>query len=150
MSQQNPVSVENKEEEIGLSVTAGYAARCIDNELLMYFRGKRKTSREVSLYEPIGTDKEGNQINLFDIIEGEETDIVEKMETSKNIRLLYQIIPKILSQREQQILNLRYGLYNRRSVTQREIAMNIGISRSYVSRIEKKALQKLRTYFEQL
>lgn len=126
-----------------------YAARCIDNELLMNFRARKKTSRDVSLYEPIGTDKEGNQISLFDVVEGDEPDVVEQMEYEKNVRLLYHALPTILTGREWEILSLRYGLYRQEAVTQREIAKKIGISRSYVSRIEKKAIQKLRGYFAQ-
>lgn len=128
---------------------ATYAARCIDNELLMYLRSKKKTSREISLYEPIGTDKEGNQIHLLDIVESEEKDVVEAIELNGNMKRLYDLIPKTLTKREQQIICMRYGLYNQRPVTQREIADRIGISRSYVSRIEKKALGKLREKIEQ-
>ncbi len=126
-----------------------YAARCIDNELLMYLRSKKKTAREISLYEPIGTDKEGNQIHLLDIVESDEKDVVEAIELSGNMRRLYELIPKALTRREQQIIKLRYGLYNQRPVTQREIADQIGISRSYVSRIEKRALEKLKREFAQ-
>ncbi|GHU44545.1 RNA polymerase sigma-28 factor [Clostridia bacterium] len=125
-----------------------YAARCIDNELLMYLRFKKKSSKEISLYEPIGTDKEGNQIHLLDIVEGEEVDVVEAIELNGNIKKLYEYIPKILNKREQEIIRLRYGLYHRKPKTQREIADRIGISRSYVSRIEKKALRKLKEHFE--
>lgn len=127
---------------------ATYAARCIDNELLMYFRGKKKTSREVSLYEPIGTDKEGNQINLLDVVESMDRDIFEVIELKGNTRKVYEMIPKLLNGREREIIEWRYGLYNRRPVTQREIADKLGISRSYVSRIEKKALEKLRKGME--
>lgn len=127
---------------------ATYAARCIDNELLMYFRGKKKTSREVSLYEPIGTDKEGNQINLLDVVESMDRDIFEVIELKGNTRKVYEMIPKVLNGREREIIEWRYGLYNRRPVTQREIADKLGISRSYVSRIEKKALEKLRKGME--
>lgn len=127
---------------------ATYAARCIENELLMYLRSKKKTSREISLYEPIGTDKEGNQISLLDIVESEERDVVETIELSGNTEKLYEFIPKILNKREREIIMLRYGLYNQKPITQREIADKIGISRSYVSRIEKKALEKLRENFE--
>lgn len=127
---------------------ATYAARCIDNELLMYFRGKKKTSKEVSLYEPIGTDKEGNQINLLDIAASEEIDVIQKMEESENIKRLYRILPEILSEREQTVISMRYGILGNDSITQREVAKKLGISRSYVSRIEKKALMKLRKRFE--
>lgn len=127
---------------------ATYAARCIDNELLMYFRGKKKTSKEVSLYEPIGTDKEGNQINLLDIAAGDEVDVIQKMEESENIKRLYRILPETLSEREQTVISMRYGIMGNDSITQREVAKKLGISRSYVSRIEKKALMKLRKRFE--
>lgn len=127
---------------------ATYAARCIDNELLMYFRGKKKTSREVSLYEPIGTDKEGNQINLMDVVESMDRDIFEIIELKGNTRKVYEMIPKVLNGREREIIEWRYGLYNRKPVTQREIADKLGISRSYVSRIEKRALEKLKECFE--
>ncbi len=126
---------------------ATYAARCIDNELLMYFRGKKKTSREVSLYEPIGTDKEGNQINLMDVVESTEREIFEIIELKSNTRKVYEMLPKVLNDRERQIVVWRYGLYNRKPVTQREIADKLGISRSYVSRIEKRALEKLKSCF---
>lgn len=124
-----------------------YAARCIENELLMFFRSKKKTSREVSLYEPIGTDKEGNQIKLMDVVESELPQLAEQVELKKNIALIYASLPKILDERERFIICKRYGLYNTRPSTQREIANTLGISRSYVSRIEKKALSKLRQLF---
>ncbi len=127
---------------------ATYAARCIDNELLMYFRGKKKTSREVSLYEPIGTDKEGNQINLMDVVESQERDIFETIELKGNTRKIYEFIPQVLNDREREIIEMRYGLYNKKPITQREIADKMGISRSYVSRIEKRALEKLKACFE--
>ena len=119
-----------------------YAARCIENEILMYLRAKKKSSREISLYEPIGTDREGNEIQLFDIIETEEEDAHQKAELSEDIRLLYQKVESELSPRE--VLKMRYGLYNEEEYTQREIAGQLGISRSYVSRIEKSAIEKLR------
>lgn len=126
---------------------ATYAARCIDNELLMYFRTKKKTAKDVSLYEPIGTDKEGNQIHLMDVVEGEEVDVVEEMEKSRKIKKMLRIMPEVLSEREYDILVKRYGLYRKKPLTQREIAKEFGISRSYVSRIEKKALDKMKLYF---
>ncbi|MDE7434544.1 MAG: RNA polymerase sporulation sigma factor SigK [Lachnospiraceae bacterium] len=131
------------------SKLATYAARCIDNELLMYLRSKRKSSREISLYDPIGTDKEGNQIHLLDVMEQEEPDVIERMEFDKNVRRLYDLMPRVLNDRERMILCLRYGLRSQRPVTQREIARRLDISRSYVSRIEKKALQKLRKEFRE-
>ncbi len=124
-----------------------YASRCIDNELLMLLRSKKKTSKEVSLYEPIGTDKEGNEINLLDIIESEQIDVIDKMELGSNIRKLGKVL-QTLDRREKEIIFLRYGLATGKEVTQREIGEMLGISRSYVSRIEKKALHKLRMGFE--
>lgn len=124
-----------------------YAARCIENEILMYMRAKKKSSKEISLYEPIGTDREGNEIQLFDIIETEEDDAHRKVELSDDIRLLYHKVESELSPRERLVLKMRYGLYNEEEYTQREIAKQLGISRSYVSRIEKSAIEKLREYF---
>ncbi|MDD7638247.1 MAG: RNA polymerase sporulation sigma factor SigK [Clostridiales bacterium] len=127
---------------------ATYAARCIDNELLMHFRAKKKTSREVSLYEPIGTDKEGNQISLLDIVESEELDVVEELEKKRQTRKMLELVPAVLNERERFIVSQRYGLYDKKPMTQREIAAALGISRSYVSRIEKRALEKLRKNFQ--
>ncbi len=124
-----------------------YAARCIENEILMHFRAKKKSSREISLYEPIGTDREGNEIQLFDIIETDEDDAHRKAELKDDIRMLYQKVESELSSRERLVLKMRYGLYNEEEYTQREIAKQLGISRSYVSRIEKSAIEKLRVYF---
>nr|WP_330362718.1 RNA polymerase sporulation sigma factor SigK [[Clostridium] hylemonae] len=124
-----------------------YAARCIENEILMYLRSKKKSSKEVSLYEPIGTDREGNEIQLFDIIETDEDDAHRKVALKDDIRLLYEKVEGELSQRERLVLKMRYGLYNEEEYTQREIARRLGISRSYVSRIEKSAIEKLREYF---
>jgi len=124
-----------------------YAARCIENEVLMHLRARKKTSREVSLYEPIGTDREGNEIQLFDIIETDEDDAHRKVELSDDIQTLYNKVEAELSSRERLVLKMRYGLYNEEEYTQREIAALLGISRSYVSRIEKSAIEKLREYF---
>ena len=125
-----------------------YAARCIDNELLMMFRARKKRSREVSLYDPIGTDKEGNEISLLDIIESPPVDIVEEYSTREDVARLMASIQDVLSPREYQVICLRYGLGDAQEQTQREIASALKISRSYVSRIEKTALQKLRKIFE--
>ncbi|WP_461812398.1 RNA polymerase sporulation sigma factor SigK [Faecalimonas sp.] len=126
---------------------ATYAARCIENEILMMLRGKKKTSKEVSLYEPIGTDKEGNEIQLFDIMESNEEDTPSKVALKEDIKLLYEKVSSSLSPRERLVLKMRYGLYGGEEYTQREIAKQLGISRSYVSRIEKSAIEKLRTFF---
>ena len=127
---------------------ATYAVRCIDNELQMMFRAKKKTSREVSIFDPIGTDKEGNEINLLDIIEQEQTDVVEQLDLRENTRKLQCLLQEVLNEREREIIYLRYGLLTGREVTQREIGESLHISRSYVSRIEKRALLKLREGFE--
>ena len=134
-------AVETYKEDYG-SRLATYAARCIDNELLMHFRAKKKTSKEVSLYEPIGTDKEGNQIQLLDVVVSEDEDVVELLEQDRKVRRLNEIIPQTLSGRELFIIINRYGLYGKKTMTQREIARKLGISRSYVSRIEKRAIVK--------
>ena len=127
-----------------------YAARCIENELLMYFRAKKKHSKEVSLYEPIGTDKEGNEINLLDVIESAPVDIVEDCYIRENTDYLLRSLKKVLSDKEYQVICCRYGLFGMEEETQREIARKLCISRSYVSRIEKTALQKLRGLFPQM
>lgn len=124
-----------------------YAARCIDNELLMMLRSKKKYSKEVSLYEPIGTDKEGNEISLLDIIESPPVDIVENYSTREDVKLLMQSLKTLLSPKEYQVICCRYGLDGEEEKTQREIAGKLHISRSYVSRIEKNALKKLQTLF---
>ena len=139
-------AVETYKEDYG-SRLATYAARCIDNELLMHFRAKKKTSKEVSLYEPIGTDKEGKQIQLLDVVVSEDEDVVELLEQDRKVRRLNEIIPQTLSGRELFIIINRYGLYGKKTMTQREIARKLGISRSYVSRIEKRAIEKLRQAF---
>lgn len=122
---------------------ATYAARCIDNELLMMLRSKKKTAREVSIYEPIGNDTEGNEIHLMDLLESHDPDIIEQISLCENSKKLYHYFRQILSTREQLIIAMRYGLFDNREFTQKEIAARLGISRSYVSRIEKKALEKL-------
>ncbi|MBE5963825.1 MAG: sigma-70 family RNA polymerase sigma factor [Lachnospira sp.] len=120
-----------------------YAAKCIDNELLMHFRSEKRKAREVSMYEPVGEDKEGNEINYLDIIENDEPDVVEHLQMHEDIKKMYQLMDEILSEREKEILKLRYGLNGKKEMTQIEIAKLFGISRSYVSRIESKAIAKM-------
>ena len=126
---------------------ATYACRCIDNELLMLLRTRKKTAREVSFFEPIGLDKEGNEMQLLDIIEQKQPDVIEDMELKDNTKRMYEIIKGRLTDREKQILTMRYGLGGTKEKTQSEIGAKLGISRSYVSRIEKRAVQKLRHAF---
>lgn len=133
--------------DAGKGRLATYACRCIDNELLMLLRSKKKTSREISLYEPIGQDKEGNEIHLMDVIEQEQLDVVEALEQRSNVRRLMLLMQQELTQREREILILRYGLQGKNELTQSQIGERMNISRSYVSRIEKKALKRLREHF---
>lgn len=133
--------------DAGKGKLSTYASRCIDNELLMLLRSKKKSSREVSLYEPIGTDKEGNEINLLDIIEHEQEDVTEQMELRENTKKLLKLLNEVLNDRERSIIYMRYGLLTGKEITQREIGEYMNISRSYVSRIEKRALLKLREGF---
>lgn len=124
-----------------------YASRCIENELLMRLRQEKKEAREVSIYEPIGTDKEGNEICLMDIISSGEESTLNSMIKGENLSALSRVFSNVLDDREQKILTLRYGLFseNTGGLTQQQLANIMGISRSYVSRIEKKALLKLRS-----
>ncbi len=126
-----------------------YAARCIENELLMMLRQEKKLLREVSLYEPIGTDQEGNHISLMDIICTDEAAMIEKMIHQYYLTHLNQAVEYLDDDREKEIIIKRYGLRGNRPHTQKEVASALGISRSYVSRIEKKALEKLKNCYEQ-
>ena len=121
---------------------ATYAARCVENEILMYFRGQRKSASDVSLSEYIETGKDGTALSLMDVICSDD-DLFEQMSDREVYAKLYEKIDECLTPREKRIITLRYGIGNRKALTQREIAAMCGISRSYVSRIEKKALQKL-------
>ncbi len=121
---------------------ATYAARCIENEILMYLRSIRNQKTEVSLYDPVGVDKEGNEVTLIDILGSREMSAEEKVELDEETKLLRDHL-YVLDDKESFVLRLRYGLDNTPRKTQREIARQLGISRSYVSRIEKKAVQKL-------
>lgn len=123
---------------------ATYAARCIENELLMMLRQERKCSKEISLYEPMGTDKEGNEVSLMDIIRSHDMLTEDMLIKKQSYQKLYEIIDKMENNREKQILIMRYGLYGTKEYTQKEIANFMGISRSYVSRIEKKVIETLR------
>ncbi len=119
-----------------------YCARCIDNEILMYFRNNKKNNSNISLDEQVGYDKDGNEISLLDILKTPNVDYIESININDNIKLLLKYI-NILSDREKTIICKRYGLFNYEELTQKEIAKELNISRSYVSRIEKRALTKL-------
>lgn len=129
---------------------ATYACRCIDNEILMLLRSKRKSARDVSIYESIGQDKEGNEICLLDIIEGTQELVSDRIDRQDTIRCLMEGIESVLNPRERQIISMRYGLGGQKEQTQLEVGERLGISRSYVSRIEKKVLKKLKNYFENM
>ncbi|MDR3313557.1 MAG: RNA polymerase sporulation sigma factor SigK [Oscillospiraceae bacterium] len=121
---------------------ATYAARCIDNEILMYFRNQKKTAQDVSMSEPIDVDNEGNPLTLMDVISIDDT-ISDEIDLKMKVERLYEFLGKMKEGREREILILRYGLYGNEFHTQRQVARRLGISRSYVSRIEKKALQTM-------
>lgn len=127
---------------------ATYAAKCVENEILMLLRANKKHSREVSLFEPIGVDKEGETVSLVDVIEMENKETLETIILNQDIKELYDAFDKSLRDNEKTVIGMRYGLYGGKEHTQREIADLLGISRSYVSRIEKKAIEKLRGEFE--
>ena len=128
---------------------ATYAAKCIENELLMMFRSEKKRSKEISLNEPLGTDKEGNKICFQDVTFSEDEDVVERLQNNADIVKMMEAFRDRLTDREKQIVIYRYGLYGNRPRTQRELAAEYGISRSYVSRIEKKALERMREAFRE-
>lgn len=128
---------------------ATYAARCIENEILMAIRSGRHSDREMSLYEPLGRDKEGNEVNLLDILESDGPEIDERVGLDENIALLHATMKRVLSEREREVLILRYGLGKEDPLPQRVIARRLGISRSYVSRIQKMAVQKITAVFRE-
>ena len=127
---------------------ATYAARCVENEILMLLRAGKKRAREVSLFEPIGTDKDGEAVNLVDVIEMENPRTIDQLMLDQDIRELYEAFDTCLTESEKQVITMRYGLFREKEHTQREVAGVLGISRSYVSRIEKKAIGKMRDVFE--
>ena len=125
---------------------ATYASRCIENEILMFFRNQKKTAQDVFISDPIDTDKDGNTLTLIDVI-ADKSDIADEIDTKIKVEKLRVILPVCLTERERLIIGMRYGLCGRDELTQREIAKKLNISRSYVSRIEKSALEKLRKQF---
>ena len=127
---------------------ATYAARCVENEILMHFRSQRKSASDVSLSDYIETGKDGNALSLMDVV-GQEDDLFDRLSSREDVRLLRQYMQQVLDPREQTVLTLRSGLDGREPLPQREVALQCDISRSYISRIEKKALKKLRAAFEE-
>ena len=123
-----------------------YISKCIENEILMYFRASKKTNQDTYINDTIDTDKDGNTLTLIDII-ADDSDIAEEIELKSKIEHLKEIYPKVLDRREQQIINMRYGINGETELTQREIAKKLGISRSYVSRIETASLKELKKHF---
>ena len=133
--------------DAGRGRLATYACRCIDNELLMMLRARKKSAKEVSLYEPVGTDKEGNEIQIYDLCT-EKDDILYTLERQEAVEALHKAVNTVLDDRERDVIIRRYGLNGDKEETQQEVGMVYGISRSYVSRIEKRALLKLRAVLE--
>lgn len=129
---------------------ATYAAKCIENEILMLLRASKKYAREVSLFEPIGVDKDGEAVTLVDVIEMDNKEMLDDLILSQEVMDLYEAYESCLKDQEKEVIGMRYGLFGRQPKTQREIAAKLGISRSYVSRIEKKALGKLKQRMELL
>jgi RNA polymerase sporulation-specific sigma factor len=127
---------------------ATYAARCIENEILMHLRSTKKLNNEMLLQESIGSDREGNEITLLDILEAQDDSVLSKVEKTLNEEKLYSKLEH-LSEREKKVIQYRYGLLDGKQLTQREVASIMGISRSYVSRIEKKAIEELAKYFNE-
>ena len=121
-----------------------YAAKCVENEILMLFRAGKKYSKEVSIYEPIGTDKDGETVSLMDVLEQGGKEALEQVILNQDVRNLYESIEKNLNDTEKTVIRMRYGLFDSNEYTQREVAKVLGISRSDVSRIEKKAMEKLK------
>ena len=139
-------AVDTFDSEKGIRLSS-YAARCIENEILMFFRNCKKSAQDVSMNEPIDTDKDGNALVLMDVMATEDL-IVEELDTKIKSEQLYRYIDEVLSEREKVIVKMRYGLDGKLPLTQREVAKKLNISRSYVSRIEKKALERLRKRLE--
>jgi len=133
--------VDSYSEKHGTRITT-YCARCIENEILMYFRSNNKNNKNISINESIGFDKEGNEITILDVLKMPKPDFIEELQVKDNIELLKKYI-KVLNPREKEIIIKRYGLNNTKEQTQKEIAKELKISRSYVSRIEKRALTKI-------
>lgn len=138
-------AVDTFDAEKGVRLSS-YAARCIENEILMFFRNCKKSAQDVSMNEPIDTDKDGNALVLMDVMATEDL-IVEELDTKIKSECLYRYIDEVLSERERIIVSLRYGLGGKIPLTQREVAKKLNISRSYVSRIEKKSLLALKKRF---
>ena len=126
---------------------ATYAAKCVENEILMMFRAGKKFSREVSIYDPIGADKDGETVSLLDVLEAGDREVLETVIIRQDVKILYEAYQENLTEMERTVIRMRYGLFGTKEHTQREIAEKLGISRSYVSRIEKRAVGHMREAF---
>lgn len=139
------INTYNSQKSIKLST---YISKCIDNEILMYFRTTKKLNNEVYLEDPIGKDKDDNTISLKDILENDEKSVEEEIDLKMSLKNVYQKIREVLKERERKIIEMRFGLNGKKIKTQMEIAKQLHISRSYVSRIESKALEKIKNEFK--
>lgn len=139
-------AVDNFDESKGR--LSAYASKCIENEILMMFRSEKKHSKDVMLFDTLGKDKDGKDMSLIDTVESEQVSIEEQYEIKENIYKMYELLDKLLTKKEKYIIINRYGLYGCEEKTQRELAAELNISRSYVSRIEKRAFEKLRVSLE--
>ncbi len=126
---------------------ATYAARCIENEVLMHLRTQKKNAQDISMSEPIDSDSDGNPLTFSDVVYADDT-IADDIDLSENTHKIYEFVSNMKNRAEKEIIILRYGLYNTKPLTQREVAQRLGISRSYVSRIEKRVLERMRESFE--
>ena len=125
-----------------------YAAKCIENEILMYMRANKHEHQNISLYQAVGMDKDGNEVALIDTLSAQDDEVSGKVEREETMQALYRAVEEVLDEREKRIVTYRYGLYGKDRLPQREIALSEGISRSYISRIEKRALDKLKEVLE--
>jgi RNA polymerase sporulation-specific sigma factor len=128
---------------------ATFAAKCIDNEILMFIRANKKNANNTSLHEAVGMDREGNEITLLDVLFSNEESVPDSVESALTKEKLLRIIKEVLDEREYIIVTNRFGLLTEYALTQREIAKKLGISRSYISRIEKRALEKIEAHLRQ-
>ena len=145
---QSPECRKRRDDETSYVIVGGRFEAVVKNEILMLLRSSKKYAREISLFEPIGVDKDGEAVSLVDVIEVENREVLEDLILDQDIEELYQAFHACLKEQEQTVISQRYGLFGKQPKTQREIAAVLGISRSYVSRLEKKAVRKMREWLE--